>query len=409
MHVAIAPDTGEKEAKSSAIASLLRRRWRDIRQTMRGARWAPLLLLPLALGSPSESSPAPLAYISGSRLDAVCVFDTTADAVTATVPVGAHPRGVAVHPAGTLVYVANEGSSTLSVISTAVNRVVATVPVGRHPDGVAVHPAGTVVYVTDRESNTVSVVDAARNAVTATVPVGSQPVGVAVNRAGTRAYVANSGSGSVSVIDTATNAVTATVSLGPPAFPPRRLRGVAVHPAGTSVYVAAAGNLSTGAVLVIDTATNAVRASVGLPSPAAGVAVHPDGSSVYATSAGAVTFPGPAVVFPSLAVINTVTHAVTALVTLDASTFGSPYGVAVHPAGTLVYVTREDSATMSLVSALTNRLLRTVRLPSASAGYGQFIGPEAVPHDGGRPAAPRDDTGRLARRERGRAPAARAD
>lgn len=46
------------------------------------------------------------------------------------------------------------------------------------------------------------------------------------------AYITNGGSNTVSVIDTATNAVVATVTVG--AGP----SGVAVNPAGTRVYVA---------------------------------------------------------------------------------------------------------------------------------------------------------------------------
>jgi YVTN family beta-propeller protein len=50
--------------------------------------------------------------------------------------------------------------------------------------------------------------------VTAMVTVGSNPAGVSVNPAGTRVYVANSNSGNVSVIDTAANAIAATVAVG---------------------------------------------------------------------------------------------------------------------------------------------------------------------------------------------------
>ena len=86
---------------------------------------------------------------------------------------------------------ANEGSSTVSVIDTATNKVTATVPVGNYPCGVAVNPAGTKVYVVNTLDNTVSVIDTATNKVTATVPVGNVPTGVAVNPAGTKVYVTN--------------------------------------------------------------------------------------------------------------------------------------------------------------------------------------------------------------------------
>ena len=90
--------------------------------------------------------------------------------------------------------------------------VTATVPVGTSPYGVAVNPARTKAYVANKGSNNVSVIDTATNMVTTTVPVGTSPYGVAVNPAETKAYVANKGSNNVSVIDTATNMVTATVN-----------------------------------------------------------------------------------------------------------------------------------------------------------------------------------------------------
>jgi YVTN family beta-propeller protein len=72
---------------------------------------------------------------------------------------------------------------------------------------------------------------------------------VAVNPTGTRAYVTNFNSSTVSVIDTATNAVVATVPVG------NQPVGVAVNFTGTRVYVV---NQNSNNVSVIDTATNAV-------------------------------------------------------------------------------------------------------------------------------------------------------
>ena len=77
--------------------------------------------------------------------------------VTATIPVGSYPWGIAVSPNGQYVYVANQGDSSVSVINTASNTVTATIPVGSTPRGIAVSPNGQYVYVTNFGSNTVSV------------------------------------------------------------------------------------------------------------------------------------------------------------------------------------------------------------------------------------------------------------
>jgi YVTN family beta-propeller protein len=70
---------------------------------------------------------------------------------------------------------------------------------------------------------------------------------------GSSVYVANQNSGTVSVIDTATNAVIATVRVGV------EPNGVAVSPDGGRVYIA---NGASGTVSVIATATNTVIATI---------------------------------------------------------------------------------------------------------------------------------------------------
>ena len=228
-----------------------------------------------------------------------------ANTVTATVPVGSEPGGVAVTPNGAYAYVANYENNTASVISTATNTVTATATVGSKPTGslctvlsadLALTPNGAYAYVTNSGGTTVSVIDTSTNAVTATVTVGSEPVGVAVTPNGAYAYVTNYGSKSVSVISTATNAVTATVTVED------EPGGVAVTPNGAYVYVA---NLGSNSVSVISTATNAVTATVPVGGYPAGVAVTPNGAYVYVANSGN----------NSVSVISTATNAVTATVT----------------------------------------------------------------------------------------------
>ncbi len=103
------------------------------------------------------------------------VINTATNGVTATIPVGIVPFGVAVSPNGSKVYATNDGSNTVSVIDTTVNTVIATIPVGIGPAGVAVTPDGSKVYVANQDSNNVSVIDTLTNAVTATIPVGMVP------------------------------------------------------------------------------------------------------------------------------------------------------------------------------------------------------------------------------------------
>jgi YVTN family beta-propeller protein len=98
---------------------------------------------------------------------------------------------------------ANTNFATVSVIDTEKNQVTATIPAGVGPYGVAVSPDGSKVYVTNTLLNAtgprgnVSVIDTATNMVTATILVGSYPTGVAVTPDGKKVYVANLNSANV--------------------------------------------------------------------------------------------------------------------------------------------------------------------------------------------------------------------
>jgi YVTN family beta-propeller protein len=93
------------------------------------------------------------------------------------------------------------------------------------------------------------------------------------------AYITNFGEPdhTVSVVDTATNAVIATIPVGDSPF------GVAVSPDGSKVYVT---NLGSASVSVIDAATNTVTATIPVGLQPSGVAVTPDGSKLYVANEG---------------------------------------------------------------------------------------------------------------------------
>ena len=63
----------------------------------------------------------PFAYITNAESNNVSVIDTTTNKVTATIPVGSNPMGVAISPDGTKVYVVNAHSNDVSIIYMATN------------------------------------------------------------------------------------------------------------------------------------------------------------------------------------------------------------------------------------------------------------------------------------------------
>ena len=248
-------------------------------------------------------------------------------------------------------YITNEFSNTVSVIDIATNAVVGSpITVGVQPVGVAVNPAGTRVYVTNRNPaglSTVSVIDTATNTVIATIPILSDTRGVAVNPAGTRVYVTNAlVNGSVTVIDATTNtAIGSPIPVGPSPI------GIAVNPAGTRVYVANNGFGIGCAISAIDTATNIVIATIvisGCPidfngDGPYGVAISPDGSRVYVTTR------------IGFSVIDTATNTLIGRFAVGSGATG----IAINAAGTRLYVTQSYSSTntVSVIDTATNAVV----------------------------------------------------
>jgi YVTN family beta-propeller protein len=88
---------------------------------------------------------------------------------------------------------------------------------------------------------------------------------------------------------------------------------------------------------VISTATNTVSETVSVGSAPYGVAVTPDSSRVYVANFGA----------GSVSVISTATNTVSATATVGSS----PYGVAVSPDSSRVYATNAGAGTVSVIDA----------------------------------------------------------
>ena len=153
--------------------------------------------------------------------------------------------------------------------------------------------------------------------------------------------------GTVLVIDTATNTVVATVPVG--TFPV----GVAVTPDGTLAYVT--NDTAPGTVSVIDAVTNTVVATVAAGINPFAVAVTPDGKHVYVTN----------LVSNTVSVIDTASNMVVA--TVPVGTF--PDGVAVTPDGKHAYVANDIfPGTVSVIDTATNTVAATITVGNAPHG-----------------------------------------
>jgi YVTN family beta-propeller protein len=173
--------------------------------------------------------------------------------------------------------------------------VTATIPVGSYPYGVAVDPAAGTVYVANSGAGTVSVIDAATRAVTATIAVGPSPIGVAVDPATHTTYVANYGDGTVSVIRAARSApvTTVTSSQNPSTSGQKVTFTATVTPANGGTITFSNGSTALcRAVPLTQVSGTKYHATCTTRTLAAGhrtiTAVYP-GDASYATSAGTLT------------------------------------------------------------------------------------------------------------------------
>ena len=225
-----------------------------------------VLLLVCAAGSAgvlgSTQTLAQNAYITNSALNEVQVIDTATNRITTAIAVGNNPETVGVSSDGSRIYVGNCGDSgSVSIIDGTSNSVIITIPVGpvvlnggTCAGGIAVSPDNSKVYVASQtDVGTVSIIDAKTDTITATVTIPGGVFALAVTPNGRRLYI-TSPIDTVSVLDTASNAVIATINTGTTSTGAGSLpSGVAVSPDGSKVYVAL---YATAAVAVIDTATN---------------------------------------------------------------------------------------------------------------------------------------------------------
>ena len=161
-------------------------------------------------------------------------------------------------------------------------------------------------------------------------------------------FVYMPGFGAVTVIDTATNALVATITV------PFTGTTAAMTPDGKRVYVAGltSPSSSTAFVCVIDTATNTVVATIPVPAEAqaqngaeVSLAITPDGKTAYETIGD----------FGPIAVIATATNTVVATIPVPASPTGGGGTLAIAPDGKRLYLGSGnvmDTATNTVVATI---------------------------------------------------------
>lgn len=149
----------------------------------------------MSAGTPVVVDPVTGIASSGT----VSVIDLDTRKLTKDITVHLHPSGMALHPDGSRLYVANANSDVVSVIDTRTDELIKDInpkpatelPFGSAPDALVVSPDGKTLYVANGGNNLVAVVDLQTDAVRGLIPTGFYPGAVVLNATGDQLFVAN--------------------------------------------------------------------------------------------------------------------------------------------------------------------------------------------------------------------------
>lgn len=245
---------------------------------------------------PTDSAPLETAmnpdsnrvYIGDDIGGRVLVIDGSTNTLMAAIPVGPHPRGLAVNSATNRIYV--EVANSVVVINGDTNTVAATIhnPVENgFSSALAINPVTNRVYVANFLENSVWVIDGTNNSVVATIGVGSLPRSVAVNPATDRIYVSNLADSSVSVINGSTNTVEVNIPVG-------FLCELAVNSVTGRIYVTNADiDIAILDGRVTSPTYNTVLSRLSFPARMYDVAVNPTTNIFYVTTGMLMVFDDP--------------------------------------------------------------------------------------------------------------------
>jgi YVTN family beta-propeller protein len=232
---------------------------------------------------PVGSSPSGVAagagavWVGSYNAGTVSRIDPATDAVDQTIQAGSTPSGIAAGAGA--IWVANNFAGTVSRIDPTVNRVVQTITVGNGPSGVAVGDGS--VWVTNSSDGTLSRIDAVTGTPVKPIALGGGATDVAVGLGAV--WVSDTTNGRVLRIDPQSNQVTQPINVG--------TGPSAITAVDGSVWVA---NTLDGTVSRIDPQTNRVSAAIAVGNGPSAIAVDAGGVWVANEFGGTVVRIDPA-------------------------------------------------------------------------------------------------------------------
>jgi len=146
-------------------------------------------LSPTALVATADGKTLFVAYATANQ---VATFDIASGKVARTLNVPASPLGLALSADGKQLFVTCAApSSNVCIVDTGANKIVATIPTGHTAMAPVLSPDGKTLYVCNRFNNCVATIDLARRKEVSRVAVPREPVAAAVTPDGKLLLVAN--------------------------------------------------------------------------------------------------------------------------------------------------------------------------------------------------------------------------
>lgn len=242
----------------------------------------------------------------------------------------------------------------VTLFNTSTNTITATIPLPSSSLASIITPDNTTIYATNSDQPNIYEIDAAINTISAIHPLpfitGPGSFDLIVSPNGQKLYVSNNTSGYVTVIDVPTNTIDANI------FVTTNLGPLSITPDGKTVYVSNF-NLSPNNVTTIDTATNTISGNITTGLTPGLVSITPDGTKGYVGNSFANT----------ISVLDIATNTVINTIILPAGS--RPYGSSILPNGQTLYIANIDNDTVTVVDIATDAITIIINMPPGSSPF----------------------------------------
>lgn len=236
----------------------------------------------------------------------------------------------------------------IQVVSVKEKAIVHTIDFGKgvRPHCPVYNEKTDLLYVTTEINNTVSIIDPKTNKILGDVTTGQeQSHMLAVTKDGKRGYTANVGPGTVSVLDLENKKLLKVIPIS------KMCQRISLS---VDDKLAFTSDQFAPLLVVIDTATNEVKAQVKLPDIGYGTAPTPDGKSLVVALVNA----------NKVAIVDLESFKVTATMEVPAA----PQAVLVRPDGAVAYVSCDASAQIAVIDLKENKVSALIKAGKTADG-----------------------------------------